>query len=99
MATVQSFLALHFSFFYFLFFAQLYIVAFPDLGLNPPNPEELNRLLIDHVMKQSGPMMIRSDHVEMTMGIILQFSLVFVWMWIKTMIIIIMMILIKVQMK
>ena len=42
-----------------LFFSStVYIVAFLDLGLNPPNPEELNRLLIDHVMKQSGPMMI-----------------------------------------
>ena len=29
--------------------------------------------MIDHVMKQSSPMMIRSDHVEMTLGI--QFSL------------------------
>ena len=76
--------------------AQLYIVAFPDFGLNPPNPEELNRLLIDHVMKQSGPMMIWSDRVEMTLGIILRFSLAFVWIMIITLI---MMILIIVQMK
>ena len=31
------------------------LVDFPYLGSNPTNPEEINRLLIDLVMKQSGP--------------------------------------------